>query len=217
MGKIPLEKFAAILDEDPVWKESVPQTLKDRIIKEVDLNNDGVIDYNEFLTLVKGRLSLRGKWWCVRLDHGAPGHGHHEPQGDVVPVVEGCRGFHHSNNRRGCVCVRNSCAWPAFQTNLLPRTHSRCCSWAADRCCLLEEPVLGEAPALHLDHQPAGVLPPHPGGLGLELSGLFQPSHCSPSAGNKLPSFYCIINTHLWTNVSRDNSPHAHLSIRNIS
>ena len=75
------------------------------------------------------RLSLRGKWWCVRLDHGAPGHGHHEPQGDVVPVVEGGRGFHHSNNRRGCVCVRNSCAWPAFQTNLLPRTHSRCCSW----------------------------------------------------------------------------------------
>ena len=54
-GKIPLEKFAAILDEDPVWKESVPQTLKDRIIKEVDLNNDGVIDYNEFLTLVKGK------------------------------------------------------------------------------------------------------------------------------------------------------------------
>ena len=54
-GKIPLEKFAAILDGDPVWKESVPQTLKDRIIKEVDLNKDGVIDYSEFLTLVKGK------------------------------------------------------------------------------------------------------------------------------------------------------------------
>eukprot|EP00092_Neocalanus_flemingeri_P058212 GFUD01069329.1.p1 GENE.GFUD01069329.1~~GFUD01069329.1.p1 ORF type:complete len:673 (+),score=125.66 GFUD01069329.1:195-2213(+) len=54
-GKIPLDKFAAILDGDPVWKESVPQTLKDRIIKEVDLNNDGVIDYHEFLTLVKGK------------------------------------------------------------------------------------------------------------------------------------------------------------------
>merc|ERR1719334_1249126 len=43
-GMIPLDKFAAILDEDPVWKESVPQSLKERIIREVDLNNDGVID-----------------------------------------------------------------------------------------------------------------------------------------------------------------------------
>lgn len=54
-GKIPLEKFAAILEGDPVWKESVPQSLKQKIIQEVDLNNDGVIDYSEFLTLVKGR------------------------------------------------------------------------------------------------------------------------------------------------------------------
>jgi len=54
-GKIPLEKFAAILDEDPVWKDSVPQSLKDRIIQEVDVNKDGVIDYGEFLNLVRGR------------------------------------------------------------------------------------------------------------------------------------------------------------------
>jgi len=60
-GMIPLEKFAAILDGDPVWKESVPKTLKDKIIKEVDLNKDGVIDYNEFLTLVKGKNLGLGK------------------------------------------------------------------------------------------------------------------------------------------------------------
>merc|ERR1711874_612836 len=61
-GKIPLEKFVEILDQDQVWKDSVPQTLKDKIIREVDLNNDGVIDYNEFLTLVKGRhLGLGSK------------------------------------------------------------------------------------------------------------------------------------------------------------
>ena len=52
-GKIPLDKFAAILEGDPVWKESVPESLKRKIIQEVDLNNDGVIDYTEFLTLVK--------------------------------------------------------------------------------------------------------------------------------------------------------------------
>ena len=34
-GKIPLEKFIEILEEDPVWKESVPKPLKDKIIDEV--------------------------------------------------------------------------------------------------------------------------------------------------------------------------------------
>ncbi len=37
----------------PVMQESVPQSLKDRILKEVDINNDGVIDYDEFLLLGK--------------------------------------------------------------------------------------------------------------------------------------------------------------------
>jgi hypothetical protein len=31
----------------------VPQSLKDRILKEVDINQDGVIDYEEFLQLGK--------------------------------------------------------------------------------------------------------------------------------------------------------------------
>lgn len=61
-GKIPLDRFAAILEGDPVWKESVPQSLKQKILQEVDLNDDGVIDYSEFLTLVKGRhLGLGSK------------------------------------------------------------------------------------------------------------------------------------------------------------
>ncbi len=42
-----------IFDLDPVMQESVPQSLKDRILKEVDINNDGVIDYDEFLLLGK--------------------------------------------------------------------------------------------------------------------------------------------------------------------
>ena len=37
-GKIPLGKFIEILDEDPVWKESVPQPLKDQIINKVHRN-----------------------------------------------------------------------------------------------------------------------------------------------------------------------------------
>ena len=32
----------------------MPQSLKERILKEVDINHDGVIDYEEFLQL--GRL-----------------------------------------------------------------------------------------------------------------------------------------------------------------
>jgi hypothetical protein len=40
-------------------QESVPQSLKDRILKEVDINNDGVIDYDEFLLL--GRLLPSGQ------------------------------------------------------------------------------------------------------------------------------------------------------------
>ncbi|XP_023326648.1 protein rhomboid [Eurytemora carolleeae] len=54
-GRIPVSRFQAILEGDPIWKESVPQTLKDRIIKEVDINQDGVIDYEEFLLLVRGK------------------------------------------------------------------------------------------------------------------------------------------------------------------
>ena len=38
-GKIPLEKFVEILEQDQVWKDSVPQTLKDKIISEV---RDGI-------------------------------------------------------------------------------------------------------------------------------------------------------------------------------
>jgi hypothetical protein len=38
---------------NPLMQESVPQSLKDRILKEVDINNDGVIDYDEFLLLGK--------------------------------------------------------------------------------------------------------------------------------------------------------------------
>ena len=30
-----MEKFIEILEEDPVWKESVPQPLKNKIIEEV--------------------------------------------------------------------------------------------------------------------------------------------------------------------------------------
>jgi Ca2+-binding EF-hand superfamily protein len=38
-----------------ILQESVPQSLKDKILKEVDINQDGVIDYEEFLQLGKAR------------------------------------------------------------------------------------------------------------------------------------------------------------------
>jgi len=60
-GKIPVEKFYEILESDPMWKASVPQYLRERIIKMVDRNNDGVIDFDEFLTLVKGQNLGLGK------------------------------------------------------------------------------------------------------------------------------------------------------------
>ena len=63
-----MERFAAILDGDPVWASSVPLTLKQKIIEEVDLNQDGVVDYEEFLTLVRGKhlglgqVMSKAKW-----------------------------------------------------------------------------------------------------------------------------------------------------------
>ncbi|CAB4055828.1 RHBDL1_2_3 [Lepeophtheirus salmonis] len=61
-GKIPMTKFKELLDEDPLWKEGVPSSVQERILQEVDRNKDGVIDFDEFIELVKGtKLGLSAK------------------------------------------------------------------------------------------------------------------------------------------------------------
>lgn len=53
-GKIPMNKFREILEDDPIWMETVPPDVQEKILNTVDKNNDGVIDYDEFIELVKG-------------------------------------------------------------------------------------------------------------------------------------------------------------------
>ena len=54
-GLIPVEKFREILEDDPLWMETVPPEVQEKILGSVDKNNDGVIDYEEFIELVKGK------------------------------------------------------------------------------------------------------------------------------------------------------------------
>lgn len=54
-GQIPVEEFRRMLVEDPLWVETVPEEVQDLILSKVDKNNDGVIDFEEFLDLVRGR------------------------------------------------------------------------------------------------------------------------------------------------------------------
>ncbi len=53
-GHIPLVKFQEILESDPVWSEAVPRDIQDKILGNADRNGDGVIDYEEFMDLVRG-------------------------------------------------------------------------------------------------------------------------------------------------------------------
>ena len=54
-GKIPVDKFKSLLEDDPLWSETVPNDVQVNILDNVDRNQDGVIDYEEFLDLVKGK------------------------------------------------------------------------------------------------------------------------------------------------------------------
>jgi len=51
-GRITPEEIKAVLGNDDNFKDIEPGYWED-LIKEVDLNGDGVIDYNEFITLMK--------------------------------------------------------------------------------------------------------------------------------------------------------------------
>ena len=48
-------------------------------------------------------LPVRSQWWGVRSDHGTPGDGDHEPQGDVPPLGQGRRGQSHRGHGRLCL------------------------------------------------------------------------------------------------------------------
>ena len=54
-GTIPVPEFKRILVDDPLWVETVPTDVQEQILAKVDSNNDGVIDFDEFLELVRGR------------------------------------------------------------------------------------------------------------------------------------------------------------------
>ena len=54
-GIIRVEDFKKMLKEDPLWGEAVPRDVQEHIMRTVDRNSDGVIDFEEFLDLVRGR------------------------------------------------------------------------------------------------------------------------------------------------------------------
>ncbi len=53
-GHIPLGKFREILEDDPLWVEAVPKEVQEQILGHADQNGDGLIDYEEFIDLVRG-------------------------------------------------------------------------------------------------------------------------------------------------------------------
>ena len=53
-GHVPVDKFKEILEADPVWSETVPSRVQEEILEKADRNNDGTIDFAEFLDLIRG-------------------------------------------------------------------------------------------------------------------------------------------------------------------
>ena len=54
-------RFREILEDDPLWVTTVPPDIQETILTNVDRNRDDVIDYEEFMELIKGR-QLPGVW-----------------------------------------------------------------------------------------------------------------------------------------------------------
>ena len=54
-GIIHVEDFKKMLKEYPLWGEAVPHDLEDHIMRTVDMNSDGVINFEGFLELVRGQ------------------------------------------------------------------------------------------------------------------------------------------------------------------
>ena len=48
-------RFREILEDDPLWVTTVPPDIQETILTNVDRNRDDVIDYEEFMELIKGR------------------------------------------------------------------------------------------------------------------------------------------------------------------
>ena len=54
-GIIRVEDFKKMLKDYPLWGEAVPHDLEDHIMRTIDMNSDGVINFEGFLELVRAR------------------------------------------------------------------------------------------------------------------------------------------------------------------
>jgi len=55
------------LGNDPAYK-NMGNEVWEKIIKDADVNGDGVIDYNEFILLMQ-KLKSWCKRWCVKINN----------------------------------------------------------------------------------------------------------------------------------------------------
>ncbi len=53
-GFIAIDKFRQILEDDPIWVDTVPKPVQEHILDKADRNRDGTIDFTEFIDLVRG-------------------------------------------------------------------------------------------------------------------------------------------------------------------
>ena len=49
------------MEDDPLWSETIPGDMLEKILSDVDKNGDDAIDFDEFLGLVKGENSGFGR------------------------------------------------------------------------------------------------------------------------------------------------------------
>ena len=54
-GRIPVQDFERIMEENILWTEKVPPQIRANIIQSADLNGDGFLTQDEFVEMAKGR------------------------------------------------------------------------------------------------------------------------------------------------------------------
>ena len=64
-GKIPLNRFKEILEDNPLW-ESVPANIQGLIFSNVDRSGEKFVDFDSFLSLIRGNRSDGLSGWQRR-------------------------------------------------------------------------------------------------------------------------------------------------------